>query len=77
MGCLNLELLRQLKLGCSQQAVSLIAKKFEKEQTLRTYLGVADQETSPREDRNIKFTSLKDRRLTGKAIALKHEEEIS
>src|ERR1700761_7342561 len=30
------------------------------------------RKTTPREDRHIDFTSLQNRRLTGKAIALKH-----
>ena len=36
-----------LKLGCSQQAVSLIAKKFEKEQTFKDLPRSGRQENLP------------------------------
>ena len=60
------------KVGCDQSNVGKIIKKYEKKLTFKDLpRSGRPKKTSPREDRNMKFNSLKDRRLTGKALALK------
>jgi hypothetical protein len=59
-------------LKCDESTVRCIVKKYDKEKTFRDLpKSGRSRKTSPREDRNLKFNSLQNRRLTGKAIALK------
>jgi len=59
-------------LNCTTKTVRELMKKVEKDEKLvdRPRSG-RPRKTSSREDRAIKFASLKDRRLTAKAIAIK------
>jgi hypothetical protein len=60
------------EVGCHKDHVGYIIKKYEKNQTFSDLpRSGRPRKTSPREDRNVKFNSLQNRRLTGKAIALK------
>src|ERR1700722_9224102 len=61
------------KLGCSPSSVHAIMKKWGKKGDVKDLpKSGRPRKTTSREDRHIEFTSLQNRRLTGKAIALKH-----
>lgn len=61
-----------IELECAPKTIRELLKKVEKTQELKDAPRPGQpRKTSPREDRTIKFTSLKNRRLTAKAIALK------
>jgi hypothetical protein len=60
------------KIGCEPKSIRELKKKYKITGTTedRPRSG-RPKKTSPREDRTIKFSSLRNRKLTGKAIALK------
>jgi hypothetical protein len=60
------------ELDCTPKTVRELLKKVETEKKLEDKDRTGrPKSTSPREDRSMKFKSLKDRRLTAKAMALK------
>lgn len=60
------------ELNCTTKTVRELLKKIENRESLEDApRSGRPKATTPREDRTIKFKSLSDRRLTGKAMALK------